>query len=95
MPRTAQFACLTLDALLWIGFSWVVVVTASRIVANSAANFQIMLGTDNVMQWWFLLAVPLSFVFLVGRVIENWLTDLRHYRTGETMIKQAVIGGDT
>lgn len=95
MPRAGQFACLTLDALLWIGFSWVVVVTASRIVANSAANFQIMLGTDNIMQWWFLLAVPLSFVFLVGRVIENWLADLRNFRTGDTMIKQAVIGGDT
>lgn len=94
MSRTWQFACLTLDAILWIGFSWVVVVTASRIVANSAANFQIMLGTDNIMQWWFLLAVPLSFIFLVARVIENWLMDLQNYRTGEVMIKQAVIGGD-
>lgn len=94
MPRGAQFACLTLDAILWIGFSWVVVVTATRIVANSAANFQIMLGTDNVMQWWFLLAVPLSFVFLVARVIENWLADLRAFQSGQVMIKQAVIGGD-
>ena len=94
MPRSAQFACLTLDAILWIGFSWVVVVTASRIVANSAANFQIMLGTDNVMQWWFLLAVPLSFIFLVARVIENWQTELKNFRSGEVKIKQAVIGGD-
>mgnify|MGYP001794417643 CR=1 FL=1 len=94
MPRGAQFACLTLDALLWMGFSWVVVVTATRLAVNSAANFQIMLGTDNVMQWWFLISVPLAFVFLVARVIENWLTDLKNYRSGEVMIKQAVIGGD-
>lgn len=95
MPRAGQFACLTLDAILWIGFSWVVVVTASRIVANSASNFQIMLGTDNVMQWWFLISVPLAFIFLVGRVMENWLTDLSNLRRGAPLIEQAVIGGDT
>ncbi|MEM9319162.1 MAG: TRAP transporter small permease subunit [Pseudomonadota bacterium] len=94
MPRAAQFACLTLDAILWLGFSWVVVVTSSRIVANSASNFQIMLGTDNVMQWWFLIAVPLSFIFLVARVLENWLADVQNLRSGEPLIKQAVIGGD-
>lgn len=94
MPRAAQFACLTMDALLWIGFSWVVVVTSSRIVANSASNFQIMMGTDGLMQWWFLMSVPLSFVFLIARVMENWLEDLGNYRAGRTMIEQAVIGAD-
>lgn len=95
MPRGAQMVMLSVDALLWIGFSWVVVVTASRIVANSASNFQIMMGTDSLMQWWFLLSVPLSFVFLVARVMENWLHDLHNFRSGELMIEQAVIGGDT
>ncbi len=94
MPRIGQIACLTLDAVLWIGFSWIVVVTSSRVVANSAANFQIMLGTDNIMQWWFLLAVPISFTMLVARVLENYLTDLANYRSGDILIKQAVIGGD-
>ncbi len=94
MPRVGQMACLTLDAVLWIGFSWIVVVTSSRVVANSASNFQIMLGTDNIMQWWFLLAVPISFTMLVARVLENYLTDLANYRSGDTLIKQAVIGGD-
>jgi len=89
-----QIGCLLLDALLWIGFSWVVVATSSKVVANSAANFQIMLGTDNVMQWWFLLSVPLAFTTLVARVIENALTDLSNFRRGETLITQAVIGGD-
>ena len=71
MPRTGQMACLLLDAALWIGFSWVVVVTSTRVVANSASNFQIMLGTDNIMQWWFLISVPLAFTVLVARVLEN------------------------
>ncbi|MGH1415134.1 MAG: TRAP transporter small permease [Pelagimonas sp.] len=94
MPRVGQMACLTLDAVLWIAFSWIVVVTSTRVVANSAANFQIMLGTDNVMQWWFLLSVPLAFVLLVARVLENYLTDIQNFRSGDTLIQQAVIGGD-
>ena len=94
MPRAGQMFCLTLDAMLWIGFSWVVIVTSSRLVANSASNFQIMLGTDNILQWWFLIAVPLSFLMLVGRVIENWLIDFRNYRDGNILIRQAVIGAD-
>lgn len=94
MPRAGQMACLTLDAALWIGFSWVVVVTSSRLVANSAANFQIMLGTDNVLQWWFLISVPISFLMLTGRVIENFVIDWHNFRTGQTLIEQAVIGAD-
>ncbi|MEQ8604798.1 MAG: TRAP transporter small permease subunit [Marivibrio sp.] len=94
MPRAGQMACLLLDAALWIGFSWVVVVTSSRVVANSASNFQIMLGTDDVMQWWFLLSVPLAFTMLVARVLENLLLDIANFRSGDPLIKQAVIGGD-
>jgi TRAP-type C4-dicarboxylate transport system permease small subunit len=71
-----------------------VVVTSTKVVANSAANFQIMLGTDNVMQWWFLLSVPLAFTTLVARVIENALRDIANFRKGNTLITQAVIGGD-
>jgi TRAP-type C4-dicarboxylate transport system permease small subunit len=94
MPRPAQMGCLTLDAVLWIGFSWVVIVTSSRLVANSAANFQIMLGTDNVLQWWFLISVPISFLMLAGRVIENYVADWQNFLSGETLINQAVIGAD-
>ncbi len=95
MPRGAQMVLLSLDALLWTGFSWVVVVTGSRIVANAASNFQIVPGTNDLMQWWFILTVPLSFVFLVARVLENWFEDLRNFRSGDPLIEQAVIGGDT
>lgn len=95
MPRPIQMGLLSIDALLWIGFSWVVVVTGSRIAVNAASNFQIVPGTNDLMQWWFILAVPLSFVFLVARVMENWAQDFSNFRSGEALIEQAVIGGDT
>ena len=50
-----------LDAVLWLGFCWIVIVTSARLTANSAANFQILLGTDDVLQWWFLISVPIAF----------------------------------
>lgn len=94
MPRPVQFACLTLDALLWIGFAWIVVVTSTQVAANSAANFQILLGTDNVLQWWFLVSVPISFVLIAARAMENWLIDLRNLRSGEDLIAPVAIGAD-
>ncbi|MFQ6551229.1 TRAP transporter small permease [Aestuariibius insulae] len=94
MPRAGQLACLLLDAALWIGFCWIVVITATRVTVNSAMNFQIMLGTDNLMQWWFLISVPLAFILLVARVLENLIIDLANYRSGDVLIRPAVIGGD-
>ncbi|WP_170370960.1 TRAP transporter small permease [Ruegeria arenilitoris] len=94
MPRGGQLACLILDAVLWFIFAVIVIVTTSRLVALSASNFQIVLGTDNVMQWWFLLAAPLSFFLMVGRVFQNLADDLRNFKTGEPLIRQAVIGAD-
>ncbi|WP_209599444.1 TRAP transporter small permease subunit [Ruegeria sp. HKCCSP351] len=94
MPRGGQLACLILDAVLWFIFAVIVIVTTSRLVALSASNFQIVLGTDNIMQWWFLLAAPLSFFLMVGRVFQNLADDLHNWKTGEPLIKQAVIGAD-
>ena len=94
MPRSGQMFCLVLDAILWLGLAIVVVTTTLRLTANSAANFQIVLGTDNTMQWWFIATIPLAFVLLAGRVFENLSDDLRRYRNNEPLIEQAVIGGD-
>lgn len=94
MPRTGQMLCLVLDAVLWLGLAIVVVTTTLRLTANSAANFQIVLGTDNTMQWWFIATIPLAFVLLAGRVFENLSDDIRRYRNNEPLIEQAVIGGD-
>ncbi|MEP2703663.1 MAG: TRAP transporter small permease subunit [Roseibium sp.] len=94
MPRAGQLACLFLDAILWFIFAVIVLVTTLRMTALSASNFQIVLGTDNVMQWWFLITVPLSFVLLTARVFENLADDLSNWRNGMPLINQAVIGGD-
>ncbi|GLQ36014.1 hypothetical protein GCM10007939_22980 [Amylibacter marinus] len=94
MPRPLQFTCLSLDAILWIGFSWIVIVTSTQVAANSAANFQILLGTDNVLQWWFLVSVPISFLLVTARAMENWLIDFKNLRAGEVLIKPVAIGSD-
>lgn len=93
-PRVIQFGFLVLDAILWFGFAWIVVVTTSQETVRAAANFAIMLGTDNVMQWWFLGTVPIAFILLTARVMENLAADLRKFRNGDEMIEAAVIGGD-
>ena len=94
MPRGGQLACLLLDTALWLIFATILVTTTSRLVALSASNFQIVLGTDNIMQWWFLLTAPIAFVLMAGRVFQNLFDDLRNWRTGAPLIRQAVIGGD-
>lgn len=93
MGRKAQFACLCLDNVLWMAFAIIVIVTTARAVVLSASNFQIVLGTDNVMQWWFLLTAPLAFLLMAARVWENFLEDMGNYRSGDELIKQTVIGG--
>ncbi|MEL7140030.1 MAG: TRAP transporter small permease subunit [Pseudomonadota bacterium] len=94
MGRKGQLGCLILDAVLWLTFCWIVVVTSSRVAANSASNFQILLGTDSVLQWWFLVTVPLAFTMMATRVIENLLEDLDNYRNDRPLIQPAVIGAD-
>ena len=95
MPPSGQMACLFLDFLLWFGFALILFVTTCSLTANSAANFQIVLGTDNTMQWWFLITAPIAAVLMAGRAFQNLFEDLRRYRNGDKLIEQAVIGGDT
>ena len=93
MGRNGQMACLCLDNILWMTFSIIVIVTTARAAALSASNFQIVLGTDDVMQWWFLLTAPIAFLLMSARVVENFLEDLDNYRNGHELLKKTVIGG--
>lgn len=93
MPRVMQMGVLFLDAILWLGMCWLVIVTSTRVVANAGANFMFVTGTNNVFVWWFLISMPLAFVLMSGRVFQNLFEDIRNFRTGEPMIKQAVLGG--
>ena len=94
MSRAGQFACLCLDNLLWMGFAIIVIVTTFKAVVLSASNFQIVLGTDNVMQWWFLATAPLAFILMSARVIENFTEDYSNFRNDRPLLKQTVIGED-
>ncbi|MEM6665903.1 MAG: TRAP transporter small permease, partial [Pseudomonadota bacterium] len=75
------------------GFALILLVTTSRMTILSASNFQIVLGTDNTMQWWFLVTAPLAALLMGVRAMMNYADDIRNYRTGEPLLKQAVIGG--
>ncbi len=94
MTRKGQLFCLTLDNVLWMIFAIIVVTTTARVTVNTYDNFAIVLGTDDVMRWWFIITMPVCFIMLAGRVVGNALEDFENYRNGEPMIKQAVIGGD-
>lgn len=89
-----QLATLILDAILWFGFCVIVVTTTARVTVNSVANFQIVPGTDNLMQWWFIITVPIAFVLMAGRVLENLIEDFAKFKAGQPLIQQSVIGGD-
>lgn len=94
MKPSGQLGALSLDMVLWLGFCLLAITTSLRFTALSADNFQMVDGVDDVMKWWFYICVPLAFLLMAGRVIGNWLEDLHNYRSGNQIIKQAVIGGD-
>jgi len=94
MAPGRQMTVLTMDAILWFGFCLLAIVTSLRFTAYSASNFQMVDGVDDVMKWWFYITVPIAFTLMSGRVVGNWLEDWGNYKSGQPIIKQAVIGGD-
>ena len=93
-PPSIQIIALWVDAILWFAFCIIVVTTTARVTANAVSNFMIVPGTNGLMQWWFIITVPIAFVLMAARVLENLMEDMQKYRDGETLIEQAVIGGD-
>ena len=83
MPYDLQFACLVLDAVLWIVFSLIVIYFAIEQVQLSYDNFSIVQGTDDVMQWWFYTATPIAWSLLIFRVLQNLVSDWNLYRKRE------------
>ena len=73
----------------------IVVTTTARVTVNTYDNFALVLGTDAIMRWWFIVTMPLCFILLATRAIENIVEDFNKYNSGGPMIEQAVIGGDT
>lgn len=80
LPYGAQFACMMLDAVLWIVFGVIVLYYTIEQTRLVEMNFAIVQGTDNVMQWWFYLATPLAWALLIVRVLQNVADDVSRYR---------------
>ena len=95
LGRKGQLFWLTMDNILWLIFCIIIVTTTARVTVNTYDNFAIVLGTDDIMRWWFILTMPLCFILLATRAIENIIEDVNKYRGDGPMIEQAVIGGDT
>jgi TRAP-type C4-dicarboxylate transport system permease small subunit len=94
MSYGMQYACLVLDAVLWIVFAAIVIYYTTLQVLLSRDNFAIVQGTDNVMQWWFYLATPLAFTLLIVRVLQNAWGDWRKFHAREPLKIQTSIFGD-
>ncbi|UWR22606.1 TRAP transporter small permease [Sulfitobacter sp. S190] len=95
LGRRGQLFWLTFDNFLWLVFCVIAVTTTARVTVNTYDNFAIVLGTDYVMRWWFIITMPVCFMLLATRAVENVFEDFAKYRSGDVLIQQAVIGGDT
>ena len=91
--RKGQLFWLTFDNVLWLIFCVIVVTTTARVTVNTYDNFALVLGTDDIMRWWFIVTMPLCFILMATRAIENIEEDLKKYAGDGPMIEQAVIGG--
>lgn len=91
--RKGQLFWLTFDNVLWLIFCVIVVTTTARVTVNTYDNFALVLGTDDIMRWWFIVTMPLCFILMAARAIENIEEDLKKYAGDGPMIEQAVIGG--
>ena len=95
MSYNMQFACMWLDAILWIVFGAIVLYFTIEQTRLVEMNFAIVQGTDNVMQWWFYLATPLAWMLLIFRVLQNLLDDIRRFLLKKPFIVDIqAIGGD-
>jgi TRAP-type C4-dicarboxylate transport system permease small subunit len=94
LPYAGQFACLCLDAVLWLTFAAIVITFTSHQVWLSYDNFAIVQGTDDVMQWWFYMATPFAWSLLAIRVLQNFYADLSVFRSGAPFNLYTNIFGD-
>jgi len=91
-PYPLQFACLALDAILWVAFGVLVCYYTFEQVKLVHDNFAIVQGTDHVMQWWFYLATPLAWTLLIFRALQNLHQDWQTFARGEPFRHQVALG---
>lgn len=93
LPYHAQFGCLVLDAVCWIGFALMVIYFTVEQVQLVKMNFAIVQGTDDIMQWWFYVITPLAWALIIFRALQNLWEDWCTYRRGEPFkLVNSVVG---
>ena len=86
LPYAGQYALLWLDAILWWVFAGIVLKYSWEQTMLARQNFAIVGGTDDVMQWWFYLAIPVAWTLLCVRVLQNLLDDRRRFKGREPFL---------
>lgn len=86
MSYSWQYACMWLDAVLWLSFGVLVVYYTFEQTLLAYNNFSIVQGTDNLMQWWFYCATPVAWILLMFRTLQNLADDIKRYRAKESFI---------
>ncbi len=94
LPYFWQFCVVTLDHVIWIGFSIMIIYFSAEQVQLSYDNFAIVQGTDDVMQWWFYMATPVAFAVIIFRVLQNLIEDIKRFRNREPFTIAAGIPAD-
>ncbi len=95
MPYKVQFACMWLDALLWVTFGCLVTYYTVAQTQLAYNNFAIVQGTDNVMLWWFYLATPVAWSLLMIRALQNLWSDIQRYRKRQPfLVDTQTVGTD-
>lgn len=96
MSYRNQFACMWLDALLWLTFGVLVVYYTLEQTMLAYNNFSVVQGTDNLMQWWFYCATPVAWILLMFRALQNLAADIGRYHRQEPFIVDIQsVGADT
>lgn len=86
MSYTMQYACMWLDAILWLAFGSIVLYFTIEQTMIVKMNWAVVQGTDDIMQWWFYLATPFAWTLLMFRVLQNLWDDIKRYRMKEPFI---------
>lgn len=89
-----QFACLVLDAVLWVVFGVIVTIYTTQQVTIVFNNFAIVQGTDNIMQWWFYAVTPIAWTLLIFRALQNLAQDIRTFRRREPFVHQVSLASE-
>ena len=92
MPYALQYACTLLDHVLWIAFALMVIWYSVGLIELLQMNFAVVPGTDEVMQWWFYMAIPVGWGLLTLRSLQNIVEDTLRYRRREPFVHGAELG---